>query len=73
MHNVNMSTLQILSLALKGALLSGADINVIWSSTVGLECIARHKSVLVWGKPYWLDLNWGIHAWSVNDLRSVFQ
>ena len=55
------------------ALLSEADINVIWSSTVGLECIARRKSVLVLGKPHWLDLNWGIHAWSVNNLRNAFQ
>jgi hypothetical protein len=55
------------------ALMSDADINVIWSSTVGLESIAKHKPVLVLGRPHWLNLDWGIHAWNRDELRDSFE
>jgi hypothetical protein len=55
------------------ALMNDAEINVIWSSTVGLESIARQKPVLVLGRPHWLDLSWGIHAWNHEELRDSFK
>jgi hypothetical protein len=54
------------------SLINNSDINIVWSSTVGLESIARGKKTLVLGNPIWLDETWGIHAWSEKNLLAKF-
>lgn len=34
-------------------LIEQADLNIVWESNVGLECIARGKPILILGDPYW--------------------
>ena len=46
------------------ALIGQSGLNVVWSSTVGLESILRHRPTLVLGNPHWLNTNWNIHAWN---------
>ena len=46
-----------------------AKYNVIWSSTVGLECIARGIAPVVLGFPAWLNRDWKLHAWTEESLR----
>jgi hypothetical protein len=36
-------------------LMEQSDLNIVWESSVGLECIARGLPLLVVGKPYWGD------------------
>ena len=50
-------------------LISKAKYNVIWSSTVGLECIARGITPVVLGFPSWLNRDWKLHAWTEESLR----
>ena len=52
-------------------LLIDADINVTWSSTVGLESIAREKKTIIMGDSAWLNLDWGIHAWNGESLEKL--
>jgi hypothetical protein len=54
-------------------LLIDADINVTWSSTVGLESIAREKKTIIMGDATWLNLDWGIHAWDENSLEKLLE
>jgi hypothetical protein len=49
-------------------IINDADVNVVWGSTVGLESIARGKRVMVLGDAHWINLSWGIHAWSSGDI-----
>lgn len=49
-------------------LLNDAYVNVVWNSAVGLESIARGKKTLVLSNAHWLNLNWGIHAWSFSEI-----
>jgi hypothetical protein len=51
-------------------LIEESSLNVVWTSTVGLESIARSKSTLILGNTHWLNLDWGIHAWSESDIDS---
>lgn len=53
-------------------LIEQASLNIVWSSTVGLESISRECPTLVLGNPHWLDRTWGIHAWSRSDLDVIF-
>jgi hypothetical protein len=50
-------------------LINNAYVNVVWTSTVGLESILRQKKLIVLGDTHWLDLDWGINAWNSNDLK----
>ena len=52
-------------------LIDDADFNIVWSSTVGLESIARERPTIILGDPYWLNLSWGIHAWSSSQLNQL--
>ena len=52
-------------------LISKAKYNVIWSSTVGLECIARGITPVVLGFPLWLNRNWNIASWSLVSLKKM--
>ncbi len=52
-------------------LILDSDINITWSSTVGIESIMRGKPTLILGDTPWLDLNWNIHAWSKRDLEKL--
>ncbi len=54
-------------------LLNDADLNVVWSSTVGIESFARAKPTLVLGIAHWLNLEWGTHAWNEPQLLSRIQ
>jgi hypothetical protein len=49
-------------------LIEDATVNVAWGSTVALESIARTRSTLILGDTHWLDLNWGVHAWSRSEI-----
>jgi hypothetical protein len=49
-------------------LMKDADINVTWSSTIGIESIVRERPTIIMGDTTWLDTNWGIHAWDVETL-----
>lgn len=51
-------------------LMQDADINVIWSSTVGLESIAREQPLIIVGDAPWLNLDWNIHAWTKDELKN---
>lgn len=53
-------------------LIEDSALNIVWSSTVGLESIARQRPTLVLGNPHWLNRNWAIHAWSQKDLQDFF-
>ena len=53
-------------------LIHDADLNIVWSSTVGLESIARGCPTLIIGNTHWLNKNWGIHAWTKKDLARFF-
>ena len=53
-------------------LIHDADINIVWSSTVGLESIARGCPTLIIGNTHWLNKDWGIHAWNKEDLAKFF-
>lgn len=53
-------------------LIEDSALNIVWSSTVGLESIARQRPTLVLGNPHWLNRNWAIHAWSQNELQNFF-
>jgi hypothetical protein len=53
-------------------LIEDSALNIVWSSTVGLESIARQRPTLVLGNPHWLNRNWAIHAWSQNELQDFF-
>jgi hypothetical protein len=53
-------------------LIHDADINIVWNSTVGLESIARGCPTLILGNAHWLNKDWGIHAWTKEDLASFF-
>ena len=50
-------------------LIYDADINVVWSSTVGLECVQRNLPIVVLGDPQWLNLEWEINGWTSESLR----
>ena len=52
-------------------LMSQADFNVVWSSTVGIECIIRQFPVIVIGDIHWLSTSWGIHAWDTVKLEHL--
>ena len=52
-------------------LISRAKYNVIWSSTVGLECISRGIAPVVLGFPLWLNCKWNIHAWDKDSVRKL--
>jgi hypothetical protein len=43
-------------------LIKQADLNIVWESTVGLECIARGLPLLVLGDPYWVPQDNPIRA-----------
>ena len=53
-------------------LIHDADLNIVWSSTVGLESIARGCPTLILGNTHWLNKDWGIHAWTEEDLAKFF-
>jgi hypothetical protein len=53
-------------------LIHDADLNIVWSSTVGLESIARGCPTLILGNTHWLNKDWGIHAWTKEDLAKFF-
>ena len=53
-------------------LIYDADINIVWSSTVGLESIARECPTLILGNTHWLNKDWGIHAWTKDELAKFF-
>jgi hypothetical protein len=53
-------------------LIHDADLNIVWSSTVGLESIARGRPTLILGNTHWLNKDWGIHAWTKEDLAKFF-
>jgi hypothetical protein len=53
-------------------LIMDADVNVVWSSIVGLESIARNCPTIVVGNPQWLNPSWGIQAWTHDDLCRIF-
>lgn len=53
------------------ALMSTAKFNIVWSSTVGMECIARGIAPIVVGFPLWLNRKWKIHAWDEHTLRRL--
>jgi len=52
-------------------LISKAKYNVVWTSTVGLECIARGIAPVVLGFPSWLNRDWKLHAWKEESLRKA--
>ena len=52
-------------------LITQAKFNVVWSSTVGLECIVRGIQPIVVGFPLWLNRAWNIHAWTEEALRKA--
>lgn len=52
-------------------LINNSYINIVWTSTVGLESILRQKKLIIMGDTHWLDLDWGIHAWNPIDLKSA--
>jgi hypothetical protein len=54
------------------SLIEDSTLNIVWSSTVGLESISRERPTLVLGNPHWLNKQWSIHAWTEDDLRGVF-
>lgn len=53
-------------------LIEDSALNIVWSSTVGLESISRHRPTLILGNPHWLNRDWAIHAWSKNELQNFF-
>jgi hypothetical protein len=53
-------------------LIHDADLNIVWSSTVGMESIARGCPTLILGNTHWLNKDWGIHAWTKEDLAKFF-
>ena len=53
-------------------MIKDADVNVVWSSIVGLESIARDCPTIVIGNPQWLNPSWGIQAWTHDDLSRIF-
>jgi hypothetical protein len=53
-------------------LIKDSALNIVWSSTVGLESISRERPTLVLGNPHWLNKEWSIHAWTKDDLRNFF-
>lgn len=53
-------------------LIHDADLNIVWSSTVGLESIARGCPTIIIGNTQWLNKDWGIHAWNKEDLEKFF-
>jgi hypothetical protein len=48
-----------------------AKYNIVWTSTVGLECIARGIAPIVLGFPSWLNRDWELHAWTEESLRKA--
>jgi hypothetical protein len=54
-------------------LISKAKFNVVWSSTVGLECIARGIKPIVVGFPHWLNREWNMHAWTEVSLKQILK
>jgi hypothetical protein len=54
-------------------LIANSDLNVVWSSTVGLESLARSRPTLVLGNTQWLDKEWGIHGWNREDIETFFK
>jgi hypothetical protein len=54
-------------------LISTAKFNVVWSSTVGLECIARGIQPIVVGFPLWLNREWNMHAWTEVSLQQILK
>jgi hypothetical protein len=54
------------------SLIKDSALNVVWSSTVGLESISRGCPTLVLGNPHWLNKDWSIHAWTEDDLTNFF-
>lgn len=54
-------------------LISKAKFNVVWSSTVGLECIARGIKPIVVGFPLWLNREWNMHAWTEVSLKQILK
>lgn len=53
-------------------LIANSDLNVVWSSTVGLESLARLRPTLVLGNTHWLNMEWGIHGWNREGIQSFF-
>jgi hypothetical protein len=53
-------------------LILNSDINVVWTSTVGIESILRERPTVVLGDTHWLNLDFGIHAWDAVQLRNFF-
>jgi hypothetical protein len=53
-------------------LIMDSALNIVWSSTVGLESISRERPTLVLGNPHWLSRKWGIHAWNEKELDKFF-
>ena len=45
-------------------LIMKSALNVVWSSTVGLESLSRCRPTLVLGNTPWLNMKWGIHGWN---------
>jgi hypothetical protein len=54
------------------SLIEDSTLNIVWSSTVGLESISRERPTLVLGNPHWLNKEWAIHAWTEDDLKDFF-
>ncbi len=54
-------------------LIINSDLNVVWSSTVGLESLARSRPTLVLGNTQWLNMEWGIHVWNRENIESFFK
>lgn len=54
-------------------LINDADINVTWSSTVGIESIVREKPTIIMGDTTWLNTSWGIHAWDIYTLEKLLE
>ncbi len=54
-------------------LISRAKFNVIWTSSVGVECISRGIKPIVLGFPLWLNQDWQLHKWTANNLKDALQ
>lgn len=52
-------------------LMDAATVVAVWVSTIGAEAIARGKSLIVLGEPYWLNHDWGVGAPTSRDIRRL--
>jgi hypothetical protein len=53
------------------ALIEDAMVNVVWTSTVGLESILREKKTIILGDCHWLDLDFQLNCWNIDTLRAT--